>query len=186
MEHNKAANQCELTAGGLDEQSLWFCVQTHPKHEHIAAAALAKVGGFEVFNPQMRIRRATKRGPVWFTESAFAGYIFARFDLQTHLYEVRHSASVSKVVHFSSGYPSIPDLQMKELKSIFGADGIVILTPEFAAGDTVTVPGARWQTAAWFVANADRLGIESVAYDGQTWTELGSDSITMPAEIFLG
>ena len=38
---------------------------------------------------------------------------------------------------------------------------------------TVTVPGAHWQTAAWFVANADRLGIASVAYDGKTWTRSG-------------
>jgi hypothetical protein len=38
---------------------------------------------------------------------------------------------------------------------------------------TVTVPGAHWQTAAWFVANADRLGIESVAYNGKTWTRGG-------------
>ena len=32
------------------------------------------------------------------------------------------------------------------------------------------MPGATWQTAAWFVANADRLGLETVSYDGKTWT----------------
>jgi hypothetical protein len=36
--------------------------------------------------------------------------------------------------------------------------------------DTVEVPGASWQTAAWFVAQADRLGIEQVAYAGRTWS----------------
>lgn len=35
---------------------------------------------------------------------------------------------------------------------------------------TVQVPGASWQTAAWFVANADRLGIDRVAFDGKQWT----------------
>jgi hypothetical protein len=35
------------------------------------------------------------------------------------------------------------------------------------------VPGARWQTAAWFVANADRLGIERVDYAGRTWSRGG-------------
>ena len=39
-----------------------------------------------------------------------------------------------------------------------------------ANGNTVSVPGAHWQTAAWFVANADRLGIEQVHYDGHRWT----------------
>lgn len=39
-----------------------------------------------------------------------------------------------------------------------------------ARGRTVRVPGAGWQTAAWFVANADRLGIERVSYQRQDWT----------------
>lgn len=38
------------------------------------------------------------------------------------------------------------------------------------AGNAITVPGAGWATAAWFVANADRLGIDSVSYDGHTWS----------------
>jgi hypothetical protein len=39
-----------------------------------------------------------------------------------------------------------------------------------AAEPTVSVPGASWATAAWFVANAERLGIDSVAFSGKTWT----------------
>jgi hypothetical protein len=39
-----------------------------------------------------------------------------------------------------------------------------------ARGRSVRVPGAGWQTVAWFVANADRLGIEAVAYDHKRWT----------------
>ena len=35
---------------------------------------------------------------------------------------------------------------------------------------TVRVPGADWQTVAWFVANADRLGIDSVRYSGKRWS----------------
>ncbi len=34
---------------------------------------------------------------------------------------------------------------------------------------TVSVPGAGWATAAWFIANGNRLGIESVDYNGHTW-----------------
>lgn len=34
----------------------------------------------------------------------------------------------------------------------------------------VSVPGASWATAAWFVANADRFGIDSVAYANHEWT----------------
>lgn len=38
------------------------------------------------------------------------------------------------------------------------------------SGQTVSVPGAGWATAAWFVANADRLGVDSVAYSARTWS----------------
>jgi hypothetical protein len=42
--------------------------------------------------------------------------------------------------------------------------------PPTVAGLTVTVPGAKWQTAAWFVANAFDLGIDAVGFDGKQWT----------------
>jgi hypothetical protein len=38
-----------------------------------------------------------------------------------------------------------------------------------SSGTQVLVPGAHWQTAAWFVANADRLGIDQVDYSGHRW-----------------
>jgi hypothetical protein len=41
------------------------------------------------------------------------------------------------------------------------------------SGLTVRVPAAHWQTASWFVANADRLGIEEVRYDGKVWSRTG-------------
>lgn len=44
------------------------------------------------------------------------------------------------------------------------------VAPPTASGKSITVGGAGWATAAWFVCNADRLGIESVAYSGKQWT----------------
>jgi hypothetical protein len=37
-------------------------------------------------------------------------------------------------------------------------------------GKTVTVTDAGWATAAWFVCNADRLGIDSVRHAGKRWS----------------
>ena len=47
-----------------------------------------------------------------------------------------------------------------------------INTPTAVNAQTVRVPGARWQTTAWFVANADRLGIDRVAYANRIWTRV--------------
>jgi hypothetical protein len=35
---------------------------------------------------------------------------------------------------------------------------------------SVTVPGASWASVAWFVANADRLGLDSVGYAQRAWS----------------
>jgi transcriptional antiterminator RfaH len=166
-----------------DHERFWFCVQTHPKHEHIAAAGLAKVERLEVFNPQVRFQRATKRGPVWFTESAFSGYIFARFNLQTHLFTVRYSASVAKVVHFNSGYPSIPDQQMEQLRVIFGADGTLVLTTGLRAGDKVRIVGGAFHDLIAVVQQvlpAKQRARALLEFLGRmTTVELGLDSIVV-------
>ena len=47
-------------------------------------------------------------------------------------------------------------------------DDLPVKTPT-TTDRTVAVPGASWATAAWFVANAERLGIEEVAYAARTW-----------------
>ncbi len=44
------------------------------------------------------------------------------------------------------------------------------ITTPVAGTHAVRVPGAHWQTASWFVANADRYGIEQVDYSGRRWT----------------
>ena len=58
----------------------WFCLRAQPKREHIAAACLRQISEVEVFSPRVRFRKHTNRGPVWFVESMFPGYLFARFD----------------------------------------------------------------------------------------------------------
>ncbi len=44
------------------------------------------------------------------------------------------------------------------------------VNPPTTTADAIAVPGAGWATASWFVANADRLGIQSVDYANRTWT----------------
>jgi len=55
-----------------------------------------------------------------------------------------------------------------KVASLIGKD--LPVNKPVAVEPTVKVPGASWTTAAWFVANADRLGIDSVAYSQREWT----------------
>lgn len=38
------------------------------------------------------------------------------------------------------------------------------------SGRDITVTGAGWATASWFICNADSLGIDSVRFDGHVWS----------------
>jgi transcriptional antiterminator RfaH len=78
----------------------WLCVRTQPKREHIAAGQLDLLEGVDVFSPRIRFKRRTPRGKVWFEESLFPGYIFARFDLPM-LRAVSSAVGVRGLVRFA-------------------------------------------------------------------------------------
>ena len=92
-----------LTAAEISrEQPIgsWFCLRAQPKREHIAGLCLRQFSEVEVFCPRVRIRKQTNRGPVWFVEAMFPGYLFARFDYPTLHRRVRQGPGVSGFVQF--------------------------------------------------------------------------------------
>lgn len=99
-----------------DTPRSWYCVRTHPKHEHIAAARLRELPQVEVYNPQLRLRRHTRQGEFWVTESLFPNYLFARFALSVLLDQVRHTPSVKCVLRFGDRVPSVPDPVIADLR----------------------------------------------------------------------
>jgi transcriptional antiterminator RfaH len=98
------------------EEETWFCIRTHLKHEHIAAAHLRQIPGVEAFNPQLRLLRSTRRGRTWSTESLFPNYVFARFALEFLLEKVTYTPAVKVVLRFGGGIPAIPDTVIEGLR----------------------------------------------------------------------
>src|SRR6267378_2438780 len=98
------------------KEAAWFCVRTHLKREHIAAAHLRQIPGAEVFNPQLRLLRSTRRGRRWSTESLFPNYLFARFVLESMLEKVRYTPAVKVVLRFGDRMPEIPDVVIENLR----------------------------------------------------------------------
>ena len=117
----------------------WFCVRSHPKREHIAAAHLRMLPETEVFCPRIRFRKATRRGVVTFVECLFPNYLFARFDAKSLLDKVKHSPSVSTIVHFGNRVPTVSDVIIAELSSAFPETEILDCDRHVEAGDAVTV-----------------------------------------------
>ena len=73
------------------EPLAWYCARTKPKHEQIAAANVRKRLNLEVFHPQLRIERATRRGVVRVIEPLFPGYIFVRCAIEEKLNEIQRT-----------------------------------------------------------------------------------------------
>ena len=97
------------------------------------------LSGVDVFCPRLRTKKATRRGVVTFVESLFPNYLFARFDVRTVLDKVKHSPSVSTIVHFGDKIPKIPDEVIEELSSAFPEDEILDCDRHVEVGDEVTI-----------------------------------------------
>jgi transcriptional antiterminator RfaH len=123
----------------------WFCVRTHPKHEHIAAAHLSLIQGVEVFNPQLRVERLTRRGRMRVTESLFVNYLFAQFVLETTLDQVRYTPAVKNVVQFGGRVATIPDAVIEELKRTVTDSANTVYTESPLEGDEAEVSVGPFQ-----------------------------------------
>ena len=118
----------------------WRCVRTQPKREHIAAGQLEMLDGVEVFAPRIRFKRRTPRGKVWFEESLFPGYIFARFDLPL-LRAVSSAVGVRGLVRFAGECAAVPESMIELLREEMAAEKIVVIPddPSVKAGDEAVV-----------------------------------------------
>lgn len=104
------------------ESPKWYCVQTRPKSEHIAAAGLARFEGVEAYCPRIRFQKVTRRGKVWFRESLFPNYIFARFLVSENLRLVRSSQAVIRVVSFGDLLGEVPDAVIAGIRAEMGGE----------------------------------------------------------------
>ena len=122
----------------------WFCVRSHLKHEHIAAAHLRSYHHLEVFLPRIRFKRSRRQGPVWVTEALFPNYLFARFDWQKSLRDVLHSRGVAGVVHFGDSWPVVPDPLIDDLRATFGEKETHLISDVPEVGDEIQISGGAF------------------------------------------
>ena len=117
----------------------WYCARTQPKHEHIAAANLAKQLGLEIFHPRLKLERATRRGAVRVIEPLFPCYIFVRCALEERLNDIRYINGISSLVHFGAKIPVVPDHVIEELRQCFDSEEPMAVQDPLRVGAEVTV-----------------------------------------------
>jgi len=117
----------------------WYCVRTKPKKERMASANVASMHGLEVFCPQIRFRRKTVRGPVWFQEAMFPGYMFVRFDMMKMMRAISHAPGVLNIPVFNERYVSIPEPVIDSLRQDLDESGSVDAGLPLEEGDETTI-----------------------------------------------
>jgi transcriptional antiterminator RfaH len=123
----------------------WFCLRAQPKREHIAAACLRQISDVDAFCPRLRFRKLTNRGPVWFIESLFPGYLFARFDYAAGDRRIRQSPGVSGFVQFGERLALLPETLVNDIKSQTAEDDVVEINPALEPGRAVQVARGPFQ-----------------------------------------
>jgi transcriptional antiterminator RfaH len=174
---------------GMEFQALgvpaWFCLRTHPKHEHIAAAHLRRDLDVEVFLPRIRFRRATRVGSQWFTEALFPCYMFARFNWHTCLRRVQHAQSIQTVVHFADYWPTIPAGVLEELRSCLGNEDMHRISESLESGTSVRIVGGAFHGLLAVVRQAlparQRVAVLLDFLGRQTCIEMSDHAITVEA-----
>ena len=116
---------------------MWFCLRAEPKREHLASIALRRRFGIECLSPRLRFRKLTRRGPVWFVEAMFPGYVFAKFAYSSFYRAVESSHGVCGIVRFGNCLASVPENTVMALQAKGGADEIVTVDSSLKIGEPV-------------------------------------------------
>lgn len=181
-----------MSAPILDSLSGWFCVRSRPKSEHIAARNLQQFAHLdEVFCPRIRYEKATRRGRVWFVESLFPGYFFARFDLAEDLRAVNAASGVTGVLHFADFYPQIHDDYIRELREEFPEEenAIRVVHQQIEPGDEIVVTEGALKglktIVTRFVGAGERVAVLLEWLGQEREAEVSLRSVMRPGDIRL-
>jgi transcriptional antiterminator RfaH len=123
----------------LTSDPVWFCLRAEPKREHLAATTLRRQFGIECLSPRLRFRKLTQRGPVWFVEAMFPGYLFAKFVYSTQHRAVESSHGIRGIVRFGERLATLQEEIVVAIQSKAGADEVVTVDSSLKIGQPVHI-----------------------------------------------
>src|SRR5215475_7266354 len=129
----------------LANDPVWFCMRAEPKREHLAATALRRRFGIECLSPRLRFRKLTRRGPVWFVEAMFPGYLFAKFLYSTQHRAVESSHGIRGIVRFGDRLATLPEHTVMALQSKAGAEEVITVDSSPKIGEPVHIVEGPFQ-----------------------------------------
>ena len=129
----------------LVDEPFWFCLKAQPKREHLAATGVRRQFHIECFSPRLRFRRMTRRGPVWFVEAMFPGYLFAKFVYGEQHRAVESSHGIRGIVRFGDRLATLSEDIVAALQSRVGAEEVVTVDSSIKIGQPVQITEGAFQ-----------------------------------------
>ena len=87
----------------------------------------------------------TRRGPVWFVEAMFPGYLFAKFVYGKQHRAVESSHGIRGIVHFGDRLATLSEDIMVALQSRVGAEEVVTVDSSIKIGQPVQITEGPFQ-----------------------------------------
>jgi transcriptional antiterminator RfaH len=81
----------------------------------------------------------TRRGPVWFVEGMFPGYLFAKFVYSKQHRTVASSYGIRGILHFGDRPTILPENTVLALRSRVGSEEVVTIDSSVKIGQPVKI-----------------------------------------------
>jgi len=128
----------------MNKRMEWYVVNTRPHQENVVARNLMRYG-VETFSPQIRNERVIRRIRRTVVSPLFSGYLFAKFNLNTHCRAVSYAHGVRRLVAFGQ-VPAVVDEEIIDSIKSRAPNGYVqIHSPVFKSGQTVRIQAGPLQ-----------------------------------------
>ncbi len=123
----------------VNDDLAWYVVRTQPKRENVAARFIRNTLNLEVCSPQIRYRKSTTRGSIWWVEAMFPGYIFVRFNCSVQLRAVCGAQGVVTVLKFGDVIARIDDSIIAKIKKGLNDAEQVVIQNDVVMGDYLKI-----------------------------------------------
>lgn len=137
METKKGESQNKIYFQAYDSIN-WYLIQTKPGNELRADFNLSNQG-IETFLPLFKAHQISFGRIIENKKPLFPNYLFAKFALSSHYYQVKWTRGVSKIVAFGDFPVPVSEEVIQAIKNRAGKDNLIELEEDWQEGDIVEI-----------------------------------------------
>jgi transcriptional antiterminator RfaH len=122
----------------------WYAVQTKPRQEEVARLTLQRLG-VETFFPKLKQQRLIRRKRQETISPLFPGYLFVRFQVETHYRAVNAGRGIVRVVSFGTTPTVVDESIITSIQQRLENGYVVIHRAPLSPGQIVRIQDGPFQ-----------------------------------------